>query len=220
MGQTNLLGLVFDELRAASVQPELSMPVLERIITVMSVYIDRVSQQVVTVYERERERWLAHRSSVRAVRVQEILAGNALPDAGAALGYVLQQSHLAAIVWSSDSDASDMLSRIESAAHDFASHVGAVADPLFVAADRVTGWVWVPLGSRARPERAQEDMCDFLERRHPGLVVALGAAAAGIDGFRQSHGQAQRARAVAIAAGRSAPVVTAYDEPGVSTVAC
>ncbi|MBV6761905.1 PucR family transcriptional regulator [Rhodococcus opacus] len=219
LGQTNLLGLVFDELRSASVQPELSVSVLERIITVMSVYIDKVSQQVVAVYERERERWLAHRSSVRAVRVQEILAGNALPDAGAALGYVLQQSHLAAIFWSSDSDSGEMLARIELAAHDFANYVGGVTDPLFVAADRVTGWVWIPLGSRAHPERTQGEMCDFLERRHPGLVVALGAEAAGTDGFRQSHGQAQRARAVAIAAGQNAPAVTAYDEPGVSTVA-
>ncbi len=204
-----------------AVEPELGVPVLERIITVMSVYIDRVSQQVVEVYERERERWLAHQSSVRAVRVQEILAGNERPDAGAsaALNYVLHQNHLAAIIWVPDTGSGDMLARIESATHDVAGFMGAMTDPLFVAADRVTGWVWVPLGTRAAPRRGYGELRDFLEARHPGLVMAVGGVTNGPEGFRQSYTRAQRARALAIAAGKNAPVVTAYDEPGVSTVA-
>ncbi|GAF48620.1 PucR family transcriptional regulator [Rhodococcus wratislaviensis] len=221
LGQTNLLELVFDELGGEAVEPELGVPVLERIITVMSVYIDRVSQQVVEVYERERERWLAHQSSVRAVRVQEILAGNEHPDAGAsaALNYVLHQNHLAAIIWVTDTGSGDMLARIESAAHDFSGFMGAATDPLFVAADRVTGWVWVPLGTRSAPRRGYGELREFLEARHPGLVMAVGGVTNGPEGFRQSYTRAQRARALAIAAGKNAPVVTAYDDPGVSTVA-
>ncbi|AWK72871.1 CdaR family transcriptional regulator [Rhodococcus oxybenzonivorans] len=221
LGQTNLLKLVFDELGGEAVEPELGVPVLERIITVMSVYIDRVSQQVVAVYERERERWLAHQSSVRAVRVQEILAGNEHPDAGAsaALNYVLNQNHLAAIIWAPDAGAGDMLAKIESAAHDFSGFMGAVTDPLFVAADRVTGWVWVPLGTRSAPRRDYSELREFLHDRHSELVVAVGGITSGPEGFRQSHARAQRARALAIAAGKNAPVAIAYDEPGVSTVA-
>ncbi|RZL80517.1 MAG: CdaR family transcriptional regulator [Rhodococcus sp. (in: high G+C Gram-positive bacteria)] len=218
LGQTNLLGLVFDELGGAAVPSELGVPVLQRIITVMSVYIDRVSQQVVEVYERERERWLAHQSGVRAVRVQEILAGNDDPDAGAALNYVLLQRHLAAIIWVSDTDAGDMLARIEAAAHDVAGFIGGVTDPLFVAADRVTGWVWIPLGARKAARRGYSELGDFLTGRYPGIAMSVGGVAHGPSGFRHSHGGAQRARTLALAAGRNAPVVTAYDEPGVSTL--
>ena len=218
LGQTNLLGLVFEELRGAAVSDEFGVPVLQRIITVMSVYIDRVSQQVVEVYERERERWLAHQSGVRAVRVQEILAGNDDPDAAAILNYVLLQRHLAAIIWVPDTDSGDMLARIEAAAHDVAGFVGGVTDPLFVAADRVTGWVWIPLGARTRAPRSYRELGEFLTGRYPGLAMAVGEVAHGPNGFRRSHGGAQRARALALAAGRNAPVVTSYAEPGVSTV--
>ena len=47
---------------------------LEKISATMFAYIDWMSQQVVEVYEEERERWLENQNSLRALRVREILA--------------------------------------------------------------------------------------------------------------------------------------------------
>ena len=50
------------------------MAVLEKISAILFAYIDWMSQQVVEVYEEERERWLENQNSLRALRVREILA--------------------------------------------------------------------------------------------------------------------------------------------------
>jgi DNA-binding PucR family transcriptional regulator len=49
-----------------------------------------------------------------------------------------------------------------------------------------------------------------VETAAPGVLVALGEVAPGIDGFRSSREQADRARRVAQLAGRRAPAVVCY----------
>lgn len=219
LGQSTLFDLFFEEVRNSDVNPELTMDVLQRIITVVSAYIDRVSQQVVDIYERERERWLANQSSIRAVRVQDILAGNAPADVGEALNYSLDQEHLAAIVWIRDNDSTtDQLFTLEAAGRDIAQFLQSSGGPLFVASDRVTGWLWVPLGVRSSANPDARYLSDYLARRHKRLAMAIGELSYGTSGFRRSHLQARKARALAIAAEGNAPLVTAYTEPAVSTL--
>ena len=57
---------------------------IEAITGTLFEYIDWMSQQVVAVYEDERERWLENQNSLRALRVREVLAANKSIDADAA----------------------------------------------------------------------------------------------------------------------------------------
>lgn len=221
LGHSNLTNAVFEELRRTHARPELEVPVVQHIMAVMSNYIDRVSLQVVEAYERERERWLANQSSVRAVRVQEILAGHAQSSSGADINYPLQQTHLAVIAWDTTpvdlraGGRQDALAKLELSAQEFAAFVGAVDDPLFVASDRATGWFWAPMGKRAD---IRADLDAFAAQGTGQIALAVGTPGQGIQGFRESHAQAQRAYSVAVAAAERSPSVTSYSTPGVSTV--
>src|ERR1700761_1665462 len=81
LGQRQMNELVFAELRGIEIPESLRVAVIEAITGTMFEYIDWMSQQVVTVYEDERERWLENQNSLRALRVREILAANKAIDA-------------------------------------------------------------------------------------------------------------------------------------------
>ncbi|MFF0275688.1 PucR family transcriptional regulator [Streptomyces sp. NPDC004330] len=93
------------------------------------------------------------------------------------LGYRLQPTHTAAIVWTDVPDAD--LGQLDRAADALAEAAGQLR-PLSVIAGAATRWLWVhgrPDGDAARA--ALEHL--------PDVRVALGSTAAGVDGFRRSH---------------------------------
>lgn len=61
LGQRRVTELVIGEVRALDVDPATRFAVVEAIGAMLFEYIDWISQQVVVVYEDERERWLAGR---------------------------------------------------------------------------------------------------------------------------------------------------------------
>jgi hypothetical protein len=67
MGQRRMNELVFREVRETSMEDATRVAVLEAITSTLYEYIDWISQQVVAVYEDERERWLENQNSVRAL---------------------------------------------------------------------------------------------------------------------------------------------------------
>ena len=82
--------------------------VIEAITGTLFEYIDWMSQQVVAVYEDERERWLENQNSLRALRVREVLAANKSIDADAAstvIRYPLRWHHLGLVMWYPDAGA-------------------------------------------------------------------------------------------------------------------
>jgi DNA-binding PucR family transcriptional regulator len=87
--------------------------------------------------------------------------------------------------------------------------------PLFVAADKVSGWGWIPLQPGAAATAVAE-IRRFVAKHEHAPSVAVGSPLPGVDGFRRTHGRAQRARNVAIAAGQDASRVTAAGDPGLS----
>lgn len=219
IGNTNLLPSIFEQVERLGVEPKLRVPVIEAIMMGISSYIDKVSEQVVAVHESERDRWSANRTSLRALRVQEILAGHDRPEAAGGLDYVLEQHHVAAVCWTPEDVEQEELPALQAAGHDIAGLLGATSSPLFVPIDRVTGWMWIPLG-RSAP--GPYDL-DSLRRRpaaeHPHITATLGAVGSGIDGFRRSHVQAERVRSLLLAAGSTDPTITSYEQPGVATAA-
>lgn len=90
------------------------------------------------------------------------------------LGYRLDQTHRAAIVWSEAHET--QLSSLEAVAEVLAPH------PLTVIANSGTLWVW----GRATAASDSPHLTAAL-RAHETVRVALGSTKPGLDGFRRSH---------------------------------
>ena len=221
LGQRRFTELVFREIGEIDIAPPTRVAVLEAITATLFDYIDSMSQQVVAVYEDERERWLENQNTVRAVRVREVLAAQITVDVDAAstsIRYPLRWHHLALVVWYPDAGGEgDEVGRMQRFVRELAQAADTAGGPLFVAADRTSGWAWLPY--RAAAPEAVEKVRRFAGGRHDSPSVAIGTMAAGIDGFRRSHREAEGARGVAIAGCQPEPTVVAASDPGLSVAA-
>jgi hypothetical protein len=221
LGQRRMNDLVFDEVRLAGIEPLTRVAVVEKISATLFTYIDWISQQVVEVYEEERERWLENQNSLRSVRVRELLAGKTIIDVDAAtdaIRYPIRWHHLAVVVWYADTGAEgNELTRLQRFVRDLGPAADTAAAPLFVAADRMCGWGWLPF--RAPAADAVDRVRRFTAGHRGSPSVGVGTMAAGVAGFRRSHRQAQAARAVSVARGGHEPTVVAAGDPGLAVAA-
>jgi DNA-binding PucR family transcriptional regulator len=221
LGQQRMNELVFREVGAIDVAASIQLQVIEAITATLFNYIDWISQQVVAVYEEERERWLENQNSLRGLRVRELLTSTEAIDvdgATASIQYPLRWHHLAVVMWYPErSGAGDELSRLQRFLRDLAQAVNAGATPLFVAADQTSGWAWLPYWSA--PSHAVETVRHFAMGQPNAPSLAIGAALPGVEGFRRSHRRAQAAREVAIAGGQPTPTVISATDPGLSAAA-
>jgi DNA-binding PucR family transcriptional regulator len=221
LGQRRMNELVFAELRTIDIPEPMRVAVIEAITGTLFEFIDWMSQQVVAVYEEERERWLENQNSLRALRVREVLAANKSIDADAAttsIRYPLRWHHLGLVMWYPDAGPEgDQLARLQRFLRELGESAGAAASPLFVAADRSCGWGWLPY--RAAAADASAKVREFTLARADSPSVAIGTMANGVEGFRQSHREAETARSVAVIAKRPEPTVIAATDPGLSVMA-
>jgi DNA-binding PucR family transcriptional regulator len=141
-----------------------------------------------------------------------------------AIRYPLRRSHLSLIVWCGESENGNELVAMERFIAELAKSLGSDERPLFIAADRVTGWAWVPLA--IDPVDATAGASDVTRRirecasaRADAPWIAAGDPLPGVDGFRRSHQQALAARAVVTASGSHPPAVTAAGDPGLAVAA-
>ena len=221
LGYQDFLKIILDEIRAAQLEAHLGLLVFAQISGSSFAYLDRVSHQVVNVYQAERDRWLAKQNQTRSLRVREVLDGDDLDidETSVLICYPLRRVHLALIVWCAEQEDGGELDTMERFVADLSVALGARERPLFVASDRITGWAWIPLPADAAAGDAVGRIRDFVRLRADSPSLAVGNALTGLAGFRQSHGQAVAARAVALAAGAPPRRVTAANEPGLVVVA-
>ena len=221
LGQGRMNELVFRELRELDVPAETRVAVLEAITRTLFEYIDRISQQVVVVYEDERERWLENQNSIRALRVREVLEGRKVVDVDAtsnSIRYPLRWHHLAVVMWYPDAGAGgDELARVQRFLRELGQATEVGSNPLFAAADQTSGWGWLPY--RSAPRDAVETIRQFARKRPDAPGVAIGTVASGVDGFRRSHRAAEAAHGVAVAGGQLESTVIAASDPGLSAAA-
>ena len=155
------------------------------------------------------------------VRVREVLAANKAVDADAlstSIRYPLRWHHLAVIMWCPDEGTGgDALASLQRFIRELAQAAGAEANPLFVAADGLCGYGWLPF--RAEPSDAVAAVCAYAQKRGDGPSLAIGTMAPGVEGFRRSHREALGARAVAMASGRHERTVISASDPGLSIAA-
>lgn len=213
LGQRRMTELVFAELHAITMDPATRVAVIERITTVLFEYVDSVSQQAVIAYETERERWLENKCSMRAMSVRDVLEDESVDVDAAArtLHYPLHDQHLALIVWFPGAAGAehDELDRLRTFIEDLAAAVDTSAAPLSVAADRTSGWAWLPFTSA--PGDVVAKVRDFARWRPDPPRIAMGAVGSGVGGFRRSHHQAQRARTAGDAEQRTTVAATDSD---------
>jgi PucR C-terminal helix-turn-helix domain/GGDEF-like domain len=220
LGHKAVLNVVREEVRASKLESSLSLEVFGQISEITFGYIDWISQQVVSTYQSERDRWMENRNSLRALRVRQIISGD-LADIDAittAIRYPLRRTHLSLVVWCDESADGDELIPMEHFVHQLAQSIGARESSLFVAVDRVTGWAWIPLPSGAASV-ALARIRAVVQTTTDAPWIAAGNPLPGIDGFRRSHQQAQDARGVAIASGGNVPRFIAASDPGLTVAA-
>jgi DNA-binding PucR family transcriptional regulator len=220
LGHQAVINLVLDEIRAADFDTQLTLDVFQQIASTSFLYIDRITQLALAAYQVERDRWLANQNRVRALRVREIIdAGEIdIDETSNVIGYPLRCLHLSAVVWCGESESGNELVVMERFINELGKSLGAQQRPLFVAADRVTGWAWIPLpadGATNLVARART----FAAGRADAPWIAIGSSLPGIEGFRRSHQQAQAARAVVMAGRLREPRVTAASDPGLAVAA-
>jgi hypothetical protein len=222
LGQDHLLKVIFEEITRQADDPNIGFRASQHLVATTFSYIDWISQQLVVVYEEEREQWLRHHHALRMTRIREIVDGSASTDAEidqgaaeAALGYPLRQRHVGAILWTPGRTG---LAELEQAVTALGRELPGVARPLFCACDRSSGWAWLPLGQDRTPvDPAEVDR--VLATAAPGCRIALGLPRPGMAGFRDTHHQALAAQRVALVAGAGGERVTGYGQPGVRAAA-
>jgi DNA-binding PucR family transcriptional regulator len=221
LGQHRMNELVFAEVRTIDVPEPTRYAVLQAMTATLFEYIDWITQQVIVVYEDERERWLEDQNSLRAVRVRDVLAAPKPVDVDAAtttIRYPLRWHHLAVMMWYPDTGTdADAIARLQRFLRELGQATGAAATPLFVAADRTCAWGWLPY--RTATPAAEAEVRRFTAGKRDAPDIAIGTMRSGVAGFRQSHREAERARRVALIAQGAEPTLICASDPGFSVAA-
>jgi DNA-binding PucR family transcriptional regulator len=220
LGHMAVLNEVRDQVRASGLESQLSLDVFGRISEITFGYIDWITQQVLSAYQRERDRWMENRNSMRALRVRDVLSGDEIDvDAmSAAIRYPLRRIHLSIVVWCNETADGDELALMERFVRQLAQSIGARESSLFIPVDRLTGSAWIPLPPSDAPGVVARIRA-FAEEQPDAPWIGVGNPLPGVKGFRRSHAQAQGACAVAIASGSNARRVTAASDSGLSVAA-
>ena len=136
-----------------------------------------------------------------------------------AIRYPLRWHHLAVVIWYPDRvPDGDELARLQRFLRELSQVADADANPLFVAADRISGWAWLPF--RGTAPDAIASVRRFAQKQDPTRPVSRSARmASGVDGFRRSHRAAEAARDVAIGGGQHEQTIIAATDPGLSAAA-
>ncbi|HET6507603.1 MAG TPA: helix-turn-helix domain-containing protein [Baekduia sp.] len=147
-------------------------------------YIDEMISQIVEEYAREHERWTRSSLRRRVQIVRDVLSG--LPVDGGDLGYAMDGRHLGLVAVGADAEEEIRRGASARGLRLLALSVG----------DGIV-WAWIS----APEQRAQPLMrLDELELAD-GVVAGVGDPASGIEGFRETHRQAQAAYRVAVLLG-------------------
>jgi DNA-binding PucR family transcriptional regulator len=145
-------------------------------------FVDETVAGLEEMIERERGQLLRGSSAERLETVNLILEGAPITSerASVRLRYELSRRHTAAVIWS-ETEAHDR-GELEQVA-DMLARAGGARVPFTVVASSRSLWVWYAGSDGAL------DVDDVRSRLldRPGVRIALGSSAEGIEGFRRAH---------------------------------
>ena len=216
VGKDDFIGQIFPDVQALDCTPEEKFAVLQQMSSVVGRYIDWISQYVFDVYEQERERWISTQGNVRASLIHDVLARRPVAprEFERETRYRLEPHHVGLVVWSVlDDPAPDELRTLSQVVSKIAAEVRCTGAPLITAVGRETVWAWLPFSGR--PGALDMGQLRRVVGKARGCRASVGLPAAGVEGFRRTHAQAQAARRVAIASGEPMPA-TGFGDEGVA----
>ncbi|WP_099023974.1 PucR family transcriptional regulator [Mycolicibacterium palauense] len=146
----------------------------------ISAFIDATLAAIAAQIDQERDELTRGTHAERRATVALLLEGEPIPRQRAEthLGYALTGSHTAAAIWSDDPQAG--LAHLDRAVAALRAAAGNAA-LLSILASTATRWVWVSGGT------IDGAALSSALRETPDVRVAVGPAAAGVEGFRRSH---------------------------------
>ncbi len=190
MGQHDLLNEFYPILAGMDHTRDLTLEVLRYGTALIFAYIDWISIYVFDVYEQERNLWVGAAGNIHSALIHGLLRDPLADTAAfqAQTGYRLDQTHVAAVIWS-DSDQPPTPAAMDTAATGLARAIGTTRENMMsTAVDQETLWVWIPLGQTS--PRVDAAALRSTLALPPSLRITLGLPAAGVAGFRRSHEQA------------------------------
>ena len=158
-------------------------------------YVENVCAQMVDHFVSAEERWRGGSVAVRRELVAGIVAGRVTDAvaAGSELGYRLDRPHLATVVWSAADPAERPPVDVIARTADALLRLHGASEVLVVPNGLTTVWAWGTGGglSETPAERAS------LVGSGLPLLAAVGTVSSGLQGFVQSHHDANRAKHMA-----------------------
>src|SRR4051794_30420965 len=147
MGQARFVNRWNDAVNASLSEGSERTEAVEQGTALTLAFINTLMRALVERYADERDRWVRSAAAVRADVVRALLGGEHIGEeqAGRQLGYSLERSHLAFVVWSegsADDDEATDLGALERTAAEFATCLDK-STPLLVQVGRrlVAGWI-------------------------------------------------------------------------------
>ena len=213
VGQQMLVDWALDEWEAAGIA--ITRELIAELHRVSFGYIDSISEQVITEYATERERWQSQRDRDRAEMFARVVSEEGIDPvlAERVLGQRLSGRHVGIVAWAP----ADLHGRTG----DLDALVGRLADemgsgtPLVWPQDATTLWAWLPVGRGV--EELPLEQIRAIVADADGLRMTLGSPGDGPEGLRHTHLEARAAHRVA-AIGND-QLVTGFAEPGVRAAA-
>ncbi|MEV6325026.1 helix-turn-helix domain-containing protein [Nocardia sp. NPDC051787] len=195
LGEHMFLQQAMTTLRALDRTTHEALAATSRIALLVNSYIDQVIEGLVDIYDNERRRWDARSDATRAAQIRAVLDTEELDLASAEqmLATPLRGWHLAIIIWVPPGSP-DPGGLLRTGTAMLAAATGKA--PLIITIDERNCWAWI--SSSGKPT-LDADRLDTELRRRPALRMAIGEPGSGLDGFRRTFRDAQRARGVAIA---------------------
>jgi DNA-binding PucR family transcriptional regulator len=170
---------------------------------------DFLLERLSAEYQRERERFVRSADALRREMIHAILANEPvdLDRAASLLGHDLRRHHLGLVLWATASrDEPAVTPRLERAAASAAEWFGA-RKPLLLPEGTATMWAWLALDSDPTADLWSSYVATPNRDR---VSIAIGDPGQGIDGFRQTHGDAVDAARVARLGGRRLGSIIEY----------
>ncbi|WP_205696494.1 CdaR family transcriptional regulator [Conexibacter sp. SYSU D00693] len=160
-------------------------------------YVDTVSAVISAAYVEERERWARSAAAMRADEVRAVLDGRQNDEAEASrrLRYELGRRHVGLVVWGEAPDDPDATMVVFERVAQEVARVAGGTDTLFVPLGSNVLGAWI--GLREDPDLTAVAQLRPVAAGGAKVRVAVGEPSAGLEGFRRTHQEAQRARDVA-----------------------
>jgi len=180
-------------------------------------FADALGGWLLTEFEAERAAIAQGSAAERAHLVDEILAGT-LPDVDSAertLGYRLSRTHIGVRMWADVCVGTGRVSRV--ALRETATRISTLLGsqpPLLIQDGPALLSAWVPLPADSTP-MAGDAAVERTVRDRSGVRAEVGNPGTGVDGFRETRRQADRAYVVATTGSNVSEQVVRYRDVGV-----